>query len=217
MRKIGIVSIGENREEIAHRLFNKDDYITIQVFEKKQLIELDGVVLDVHEGDRFHEVCEWLINCQSVPNVFVWAVLPEVNLREINVYFHLGINGCILQENKVTAIPLVINNTFKRIACDYGEEIDDNIFLNSTNMSVIINGKEEISLTRYEYLILQILYREKGSTVSYQSIYEALWNKQPENDVYRIANLIFHLRKKIEGQGEHFIQTVRTKGYRLIV
>ncbi|WP_430603129.1 two-component system, OmpR family, lantibiotic biosynthesis response regulator NisR/SpaR [Enterococcus sp. DIV0724b] len=219
MHKIGIVTLEKEQGLTIHQLLNENNYTAVEVVEKTQIKELDGIILDVGKDNCFSQVCEWLIHCQIAPQVFVWIILPTINVREINMYLHLGMNGCILAENVVEEIPLVIKNTFSRISSEqYTEEKKKNeaIILNDTNMCAVIDGRHEIPLTRSEYQILQILYRQKGSTVSYQTIYETLWNRPANNDLYRVANLIFHLRKKLGTKGEQCIQTVRTKGYRLV-
>ncbi|EOL50467.1 winged helix-turn-helix domain-containing protein [Enterococcus caccae] len=219
MHKIGVVTLEKENSQAIHQLLNESNYIAVKISDKSQIKDLDGIILDVGKDNCFSQVCEWLIHCQIAPQVFIWVILPNINIREINMYLHLGMNGCMLEENETNELPLMLKNTFSRIFSGYPEEEKkkrEGIVLNDTNMCAVINGGKEIPLTRSEYQILQILYKQKGSTVSYQTIYETLWNKQANDDLYRVANLIFHLRKKLGMQGEQYIQTVRTKGYRLI-
>lgn len=82
---------------------------------------------------------------------------------------------------------------------------------------------QEVSLTKLEFQTISFLQENIGKAMSYEEIYQAVWQEKHtgsplENRQYRISNLIFHLRKKMEINNVHpnYIKTVRSKGYMLM-
>ncbi len=75
----------------------------------------------------------------------------------------------------------------------------------------------ESILSKQEYTILQYLYSENGSLVTFDALAEVLWkdNSDEKFSLYAIAKVIENIRKKIRllGVNKEVIVTVRGKGY----
>jgi DNA-binding response OmpR family regulator len=81
----------------------------------------------------------------------------------------------------------------------------------------VSRGDREISLTRLEYLLLEILMRNVGHVVSRAEIGKAVWGTQTAIEQNTIDVCVKTLRGKIDDNPvEKLIQTVRGFGYKLV-
>ena len=95
---------------------------------------------------------------------------------------------------------------------------DTVIELIPNNVSVrLYPNEDEISLTRLEYQLMNLLYENPSKGITYEEIYEEVWQTPYKDNKYRVANLVFHLREKLEKAGgkPSIIRTVRSRGYML--
>lgn len=55
--------------------------------------------------------------------------------------------------------------------------------------------------------------------MTYEQLFQEIWCDVDESKQYRLNNLIFHLRKKIEKNTKNpvFIKTIRSRGYMLTI
>jgi two-component system response regulator MprA len=77
----------------------------------------------------------------------------------------------------------------------------------------VTRGGREISLTRTEYLLLELFLRNPGRVLSHASIYQAVWGYDfgPRSNLWVY---ISYLRTKLESAGEpRILHTVRGLGY----
>jgi two-component system, OmpR family, response regulator MprA len=77
----------------------------------------------------------------------------------------------------------------------------------------VTRGGREISLTRTEYLLLELFLRNPGRVLSHASIYQAVWGYDfgPRSNLWVY---ISYLRTKLESAGEpRIVHTVRGMGY----
>ena len=87
-----------------------------------------------------------------------------------------------------------------------------------TNQKKVFINKEELSLTRKEYAILEYLMLHKGELISGEELFEHVWN----NEADEFSNVLkFHmhsLKKKIaQVSDEEYIENKRGLGYRVVV
>ena len=69
-----------------------------------------------------------------------------------------------------------------------------------------------------EFKVFELLFDKHDKALTYEEIYQHIWgNESAEKKEYRVSNIIFHLRGKIEEDPTtpKFIKTVRTIGYKL--
>ena len=80
----------------------------------------------------------------------------------------------------------------------------------------VVNNQEAISLTSYEYKLLEYLVLHTGEVLSKQVLNEHLYDEDADPDSNVLEVLIGRLRKKLDPSGDwQPIETLRGRGYRL--
>ncbi|HKB31225.1 MAG TPA: response regulator transcription factor [Streptosporangiaceae bacterium] len=78
----------------------------------------------------------------------------------------------------------------------------------------VTRGGREVSLTRTEYLLLELFLRNPGRVLSHASIYQAVWGYDFGPRSNNLWVYISYLRTKLESAGEpRILHTVRGLGY----
>ncbi|MGX7245376.1 winged helix-turn-helix domain-containing protein [Enterococcus quebecensis] len=184
----------------------------------------DGIVIEEHRAQNIGVVCELLILLKKKHDMFIWVISERANKMNHIVYLQLGADGIIDNESDPELCKLLITNAFDRYSRfntntdrDVIKPVDESkLQLRPCNFSVVLNG-EEINLTKLEFKTMEFLQTQQGIAVSYEDIYKHVWENQGNDKQYRVSNLIFHLRQKIEDDAARpkYIKTVRSKGYKL--
>ena len=80
----------------------------------------------------------------------------------------------------------------------------------------VLQGGEEINLTRLEYSTLVLLASNPGIVLTRAQIFEAVWNMDSDSCQSSISTVICNLRKKIEPDSKNptYIKTVLGVGYK---
>ena len=73
----------------------------------------------------------------------------------------------------------------------------------------------EVAVSPTEYKLLRYLMRNAGRAVSRAQILDHVWNYDFDGESTVVETFVSSLRKKIEGDGQRLIHTVRGHGYRL--
>ncbi|MGX7264220.1 winged helix-turn-helix domain-containing protein [Enterococcus crotali] len=171
--------------------------------------------------------CYWLMELKKYTDAPIFLLSKENESHSNIVYLQLGIKACFPiamdpEELYFTLTNLLSyefdqNNSLLANPDEVAQE--ETLELIPRNLSVSIPGKDEISLTKREYQVLELLYDSPGKTISYEEFSEKLFISRQDGNKknYRVANLIFNLRNKIETSTTNptFIKTVRSKGYML--
>ncbi len=91
------------------------------------------------------------------------------------------------------------------------------ISLDTSSQIVSINDKN-VTLTSFEYRLLELLVRNQGSVIGKQTITDYLYPHGDDHDSNVLEVLIGRLRRKLDPDGVlNPIQTVRGRGYRCFV
>jgi two-component system response regulator MprA len=78
----------------------------------------------------------------------------------------------------------------------------------------VTRGEREVSLTRTEYLLLELFLRNPGRVLSHASIYQAVWGYDFGPRSNNLWVYVSYLRAKLEAGGEsRILHTVRGLGY----
>lgn len=95
---------------------------------------------------------------------------------------------------------------------DYLEH--DGVMLHPADMTVTYQGNQ-LTLTRNEYRILQVLMEQKGHVVSRETLMRHLWETDCFIDENTLTVNVARLRRKLTGAGvtEEFITTRKGQGY----
>ena len=80
----------------------------------------------------------------------------------------------------------------------------------------VLQGGEDVSLTRLEYSTLVLLASNPGIVLTRTQIFEAVWNMDSDSCHSSVRNVICNLRKKIEPDSKNptYIKTVLGVGYK---
>ncbi|OJG99394.1 hypothetical protein RV18_GL001462 [Enterococcus termitis] len=203
-------------------------------WELHQTASDEGAVFDLlilleNKPEQTGEICGQLLQLKKELDSLIWIWATAQNEMNRMVYLKLGADGVMTDHLKLEEWVLIVSNALRRKAMN-GQHSEEKIVsknnggglvLNIRNRSIMVNENDEIRLTNLEYKAMDILFQNVGETVTYEEIYKAIWGEK-ENEhrkVYRISNLIFHIRKKFEEEigTSKAIRTVRSKGYVLTV
>lgn len=184
---------------------------------------LDGVIIFEENLNNIGEVCKYMINLKKESDALLWIVVPEQEHSAKLIYLQMGTDAAFSYESDLEENVLTMANALKRYKniSEYKKEyqpiIDENspLKLNSKNLSAVIDGSIEIPLTRIEYKIMELLLKNPNVAISYQDIYKEIWAEESDQSKFRVSNVIFHLRKKLDEDPvePRFIKTIRSKGY----
>ncbi|WP_207696424.1 two-component system, OmpR family, response regulator VicR [Enterococcus sp. DIV0212c] len=236
MYKIGIIPTGNLKKSRYTEQFNKTRYQIYPLTKADIFTEaskMDALIIEESPLVELNRTCELILELRRNFKALIWIVSKKVSKTSKIVYLQLGADGVVDVEVEQEEFLLQFSNILNRFTNE--REVENKIFsydkqelfqsqlkLIQNNLSVVLEGKE-ISLTKLEFQILSILLENKGKAVTYEEIYKAIWqdkytNSDSQNKQYRISNLIFHLRKKMELDTAHpnYIKTVRSKGYMLM-
>ena len=80
----------------------------------------------------------------------------------------------------------------------------------------VIQGGEDVNLTRLEYNTLVFLASNPGIVLTQTQIFETVWNMDSDSCHASVVNVIYNLRKKIEPDSKNptYIKTVLGVGYK---
>ena len=80
----------------------------------------------------------------------------------------------------------------------------------------VIQGGEDVNLTRLEYNTLVFLASNPGIALTRTQIFEAVWNIDSDSCHSSVVNVIYNLRRKIEPDCKNptYIKTVLGVGYK---
>ena len=91
-------------------------------------------------------------------------------------------------------------------------EIDDNIFYDSKNGELVIDGNT-VSLGNKESRLLKLFVKKEGEVLAHERIYEHLWDYNEEPSDTALRTYIKNLRKII---GKERIVSIKKQGYKFI-
>jgi two-component system alkaline phosphatase synthesis response regulator PhoP len=223
MHKIGIIKNNSKENGTLKSLLKVNGFELIYIDKKGEEENIESIILLNEDPTDFKFVCEWLISTQENFKTFVWLFVPGCKKNEKEVFFQLGANAVIDNEEKVNELVQMIKNYFFRMELmnntPFNKDSKAAFELHDNNLSVSIDGGNEVSLTKKEFQVLSILYNNANATVTYEKLYKSIWNREYKDiQKYRLANVVYHLREKLEklekGKGDS-IKTVRTRGYLL--
>ena len=227
MYQIGLIAI-EEQEEQLNQWRNKlpGDWIIRLIEPDKEfnLEQIDLLLYIEESSSQIGIICEELILLKDKLNFLSWIWTKEDNRMNRLVYLNLGADYVIYSDMNQAEWLLIMTNAIKR---NQKYKSDQKLNLKNENKklelieknnSVLLGGKKEVILTCIEYRVLSTLFDHPRVAVSYEELYDSVWkDNNAEDKSYRLSNIIFHLRKKMEviPNSPEFIKTIRSKGYML--
>ncbi|EOH92439.1 hypothetical protein UAW_03104 [Enterococcus haemoperoxidus ATCC BAA-382] len=236
MYVIGYIASNNEISEQHKKLF-ESLHCQIQLIEKEKVVQLlekennvlqhiETLIIDVDRLSNFNWVCEIIMNLRKQTTLPLWILTSSNYTNRTNriVYLQLGVDGVLDKEHGLDEPILMMRNLMQR----FKQQVTPKNTLSSEsvqfklipqNLSVSLNHGEEVNLTKLEFLTIEYLHKHARETMTYEDIYENVWNDSYGNRKYRVSNLVFHLRKKLESDIEKpkYIKTIRSKGYMLNV
>lgn len=190
------------------------------------LANVDAIIIEESTVTKLSSICKNILELRMILNKLIWVILIDEKEAKTKkkIYLQLGADGVSVYEEEFV---LQFSNILKRIENNEVVKSEEShlttaplLELLPDNLSVLRKGKDEISLTKLEFKALELLLNEHDKALTYEEIYQNIWeNERVEKKEYRVSNIIFHLRGKIEEDPAtpQFIKTVRTKGYKLVL
>ncbi|MGX7265056.1 winged helix-turn-helix domain-containing protein [Enterococcus crotali] len=198
----------------------------------EKLCTYDGILIEeIGEGD-ISQTFSIILQIKQQTNAYIWVLSENSTLINRQIYLQLGVDGNFYRESFPVEVIFYLKNFLERQKAlkevlggkhrSYQTTKQKNqLELNPVNHSLLVPIEDgdivEIGLTKLEYRIIELLYSHPGAAFSYEELYEKLWHTSYTQENYRVANVIFHIREKLEQHGvdSSFIKTVRSKGYML--
>ena len=227
MCNIGMLSLGNTIGNKIDLEAIKQKHKIIEITENLELLETLNAIIILEENiTNLSVICELISNIKKRSACYIWIMTATEHSVGKLVYLQLGADEVFDLDRESKEVGFIMENSLLRITSEpvkeaslrEGHPTGELLQLIPSNVSVLVEGKKEIVLTKLEFQMLELLLRQPGTAVSYEMIYQEMWKTEPgENKQYRIANLVYHLRKKIENNVKKpiFIKTVRSKGYML--
>lgn len=219
MEDIGIVTNDPTGRAEVTAVVAAEGYQLSSVNKKNDLTHLDGIVLYFNNENWLSDTIDWMFLLKKEPQLFVWVLLPNAEVKEKNIFFQLGANYVFSFPKEQQFINYTLSNTFSCMRNYRVQSLENTDFTLIENEVSMIVGQQEKPLTLREYKVLSILVEKKEATVSYEEFAKKLWPNKKFFDCNEMrsytANIMYHIREKLDGS-EWRIQTTRQKGYRLI-
>lgn len=238
MYNIAIVSSGDQTfDEYGLALTNENCNVTSlnsdQITEEN-IQEMDAVIIEEINSDNIGKTCELIIQVKNISNGLIWIVSKESRKNNRIIYLQLGVKGTIETKIEADELALLVRMELDRLQDQSNDGWTRKIAINNSSeadaekrsikllpdiMGVKIAGKADILLTRLEYRALSLLIKFPNQVVTYEELFQQVWEKEAEYSTFRLANLVSHLRKKVEIDPDKpiYIKTIRLKGYMLSV
>ncbi|EOH92494.1 hypothetical protein UAW_03014 [Enterococcus haemoperoxidus ATCC BAA-382] len=230
MYTIGFFALETTKKSAHVEFLTEKGWDIVSLTEDQFSIDVNKFDALVIQEEAMPVTCRWLMEItRQVSELPIYLLSTNGGKYSNIVYLQLGVDACFPFEIDQEEFFYTLTNLL--MSCDKTRKFVDEghttmyslksagLELVASNLSVVIDGEEEIILTRKEFQAMELLYNNPCRAIPYEEFKEKMWNpeqNEPEKN-YRIANVVFHLRNKIEQNpmNPRFIKTVRSKGYML--
>ncbi|MEI5994475.1 winged helix-turn-helix domain-containing protein [Candidatus Enterococcus mansonii] len=220
MIKIGVVILSGEMDLKNLELSSIDEmeFIEMDSNELQMFHALDGVIIIDEYQKSISKSCGLITQLRNDPKLLIWMYGKEISEVNRLIYLQLGVDGNITGTEKQELF-LIVRNTVNRMKQSKKEKKELPLFkLHPQNQSVFTAEGKEISLTNLEFKALAHLCQQPGQALSYSELSQGIWGEHVEQYRPRLANVIFHIREKLEQEPNNFhvIKTVRSIGYMFV-
>lgn len=196
----------------SYEVHTPDDFST--VYEKFEKVNPDLVLLDVSlPFFNGYYWCEQIRKSSNVPIIFISSA--DENLNKI-MAMNMGADDYITKpfdlELLLAKIKAILRRTF-----EYSESTNNisykDVIIDRDRM-VLKFANEEISLSKNEYLILEMMFEYPEKVFRREEFMDKIWQTDEFIDDNTLTVNIMRLRKKLEDIGlKNFIKTKKKVGY----
>ena len=203
--------------DIVQEYLQSQKYITDYAFdlqEAEQFIEsnrYDLFLFDVNipDGNGFEFLKEIRNSGDNTPTIFITALN---NVKDMKFGFDSGCDDYIKKPFELEELELRINNIKRIYNLDTLTKVDENIFLDRVNFTIIID-KEIKPLKKKEFHLLEYLAKNHTKTISHDELCANIWTYESIPTDATIRSYIRTLRVIV---GSEKIETIKGVGYRFI-
>ena len=222
MVKLGLLTLNGKTENWYHQLHS---YLEIEMSWQEALTENDGCdAYFILGGDaQLADICNSYMKIVEKNSCPVWIYKEKCSANDRLLLYNIGAVGVFNEEMSQEEMIKAIHNglvLMQKNIEDKNKETSVNnngkkFKLISENLCVLLDNKTPVYLTKNEYKALSLLYSATPKAVSYKEMYQEIWGGSYDEKNYRIANIIFHLRVKLEKDvsAPKLVKTVRSNGY----
>lgn len=217
--------IVDDEEEILQMLSNYFTLLEYEVLEASSAMEAmkllsqnpDLILLDINmPGMDGLELCKQIREQVNVPILFLTAKIEEQDRVD---GFLAGGDDYILKPFSMDELQARVMAHLRREERRTGKKTFKNfgkVQIDYSDRQLRVSGKE-ISLTKTEFDIVELLSQNKGRIFGKEDIYEKVWGFDKDGNSDSIMEHIRRIRKKIQKETkEDVIETVWGVGYRWI-
>lgn len=217
--------IVDDEEEILQMLSNYFTLLEYEVLEASSAMEAmkllsqnpDLILLDINmPGMDGLELCRQIREQVNVPILFLTAKIEEQD--RVNGFLAGG-DDYILKPFSMDELQARVMAHLRREERRTGKKTFKNfgkVQIDYSDRQLRVSGKE-ISLTKTEFDIVELLSQNKGRIFGKEDIYEKVWGFDKDGNSDSIMEHIRRIRKKIQKETkEDVIETVWGVGYRWI-
>lgn len=231
MYKIGINFIPTDETSMYLNALTNAGHTVVNLDNKANPQSVDMVLLQENAMDDFKDICEQILLTTRQTDSLIWIL--STSFVQVNrvIYLQLGADQIVnLQQEETISFLLQLKNSINKFkkstpSAEFihdpftAKRNDDKLQLFPENLSVIVDNQREIQLTPLEFSTLSILKENAGELITYKKLFQTIWKDISLDKQYRLNNLIFHLRKKIEKDTKkpELIKNIRSRGYMLVV
>lgn len=222
MEKILIIDDDLEIISLLKDIFSDEGYIVYTANNSEKALELINkapniILLDVMmPGKDGFELCKEIRSIVTCPIIFITAKVEENDI----------INGLAIGGDDYITKPFSIREIRARVKAhlrrDKRDVEKENNFLLFKNLKIDLCTREvfyfekEVSLTKREFDIIELLALNKGQIFSKDRIYDKIWGYGAEGDCSTVAEHVKKLRAKFHCINDNFnyILTVWGVGYK---
>jgi len=209
--KIALIEDEVNLNEAIKIMLELEDYDVhsyknIREFLKDSENNFDIIIADISlpDGNFLQEIAK---HKKISEDTKVMIMSAHGELDNIKKAFDLGAEDFIKKPFEPEEIVLRVKKLFK----NHRTKLADNIYYDPESKTVITPDSKEI-LTKKEAMLLELLIKNRGKFVSFETIASVIWNEPVTSNT--IAALVKRLRQKVGDK--NLITSKREIGYMLI-
>lgn len=222
MVKLGFLTLNGKKEEWVQQLESYPEFEMswLEVVTKNS--NCDAYII-LGGDSKLVDICNSYMKIIEHHSYPVWIYKENCSGNDRLLLYNLGSIGVFNEEMGQEEIVKAVHNGLVLIQKnkedknkeDNKKNNEKKIKLISENLCVLLGNNEPVYLTKKEYKVLSILYSASPKAVSYKEIHQEIWDSSYNEKNYRIANIIFHLRVKLEKDvnAPKIVKTVRSNGY----
>ena len=152
---------------------------------------------------------------QSIPVIMLTAKNTEHDKIE---GLDVGADDYITKPFSIKELLARINSVLRRYNVNNTNTVD---ILTINNLKIdlqkheVLKNNERIELTFKEFELLRLLLENRGKVLSRNYLLDKIWGYEYYGETRTVDVHIRHLRKKIENEGDKYIETIRGVGYKI--